>query len=456
MSYSRIKLSDLKASLESQDGQAVEVDVKNVAANADSAPKDASVEAGKDSVKSSSADEVTVGFDDPTEETSEAIKQGEEIHKDLVKMVEVSAALEAYAGILNAVTGRNETVSPELAQSIRVGLRSHDRSYFRDVAPALEDFGAPTGSMQVSLELLDNIKGKLKEVGSAAKVALKKLITLIVDMWNNYVNDIPGMLEQVADLKQKMGKTTYTRGKEKQDFSKLLTIDGKFIGGDLEAIKPVVDVAKALLNDWPKELTSYAETVANGNELEAVKKVGPAITRCFSSFTAVPNNEIPDGLEGPGTVTASPVLPGNRRMYVLFNPTEYENESMSKAEQVFKFKFAEVPGADRHDGGQIDDQWASTPAQICDWMTQILNGIASSKTNIPQLNGMLKTLDSEIRDNSDDAPYSAFHPEAMAAIQGALMQHRAFMGYLIQLVKALLAYYTKHSYHIGEGPGENA
>lgn len=175
MSVSRIKLSDLKASLENQDGQAVEVDVKNVEATAVGAPKDASVEAGKDSVKDSSADEVTVGFDDPTEETAEALKQGEEIHRDLEKFSDVTAALEAYIGILNAVTDRNETVSVELAQSIRIGLRSHDHKYFNDVAPSLEDFGAPTDRMRVSLELLDNIKGKLGEVAASGKEALAKV-----------------------------------------------------------------------------------------------------------------------------------------------------------------------------------------------------------------------------------------------------------------------------------------
>lgn len=187
MSVSRIKLSDLKASLENQEGQAVEVDVKNVEATAVGAPKDASVEAGTDSVKDSSADDVTVGFDDPTEETAEAIRQGEEIHRDLEKMSDCNTAMEGYLDILVQLTDRNETVTPELARAVQIGLEAFDKKYFAGTVPSLEAFGAPTDRMLVSLELMDGLKDKLKEVGGAAKDAAAKFWEWLKSWWEKVV-----------------------------------------------------------------------------------------------------------------------------------------------------------------------------------------------------------------------------------------------------------------------------
>lgn len=388
---------------------------------------------------------ITVGSDS-------ALQKAESVGNDLENISKVEAALEQYQTLLVGMRQKKVKPTPELAKAIKIALESHDRSFFRPVVSSLEDFARPDTRLVASRGLEAAIGDKLKDLGAAAGNALQRLIEMLIDAWNHFTRDTPKLVEELDKTIKAVQGSTLEAGDERAiKGAARLMINGNFIGDSVDVVKNVEKTAQQLLVEWPNALIKLVQTVeASGKQVavsnedsagsahgveEAAQK---ALEATFSQFKQVDSGEAPSSMGAYEIVTRSPIMPGNKAMFIGIGSGTSASENVAN-KNFMKFEFASTGDAE---GGDSSVKIPSKERAVAalNAVKGILANLIGKDTSMSALKNLRKTV-------------STGNPTAKGAIQAALMQHRMFMGYLTSLVKAYIAFYNTV---VDKGQGSDA
>jgi hypothetical protein len=379
------------------------------------------------------ANGITAGSDN-------ALQKAESVGNDLENISKVEAALEQYQTLLVGMRKKGVKPTPELARAIKISLESHDRNFFRPIVSSLEDFARPDTRLVASRGLEAAIGDKLKDLGAAAGNALQRLIEMLIDAWNHFTRDTPKLIEELDKTIKAVQGAELAAGEDLQVKSAgRLMINGNFAGDSVDVVKNVEKTAQQLLVDWPQALIQLVQTIeASGKQVavsnedsagsahgveEAAQK---ALEATFSQFTQVDSGEAPSSMGAYEIVTRSPVMPGNKAMFIGIGSGTSAAENVAD-KNFMKFEFASTGDAESGEAGvKIPSKERAVAALNA--VKGIVANLIGKDTSMGALKNLRKTITSG-------------NPTAKGAVQAALMQHRMFMGYLTTLVKSYIAFY---------------
>lgn len=372
-----------------------------------------------------------------------ALNKAEQVGNDMENFNKVGAALEEFQSILRDHRKRGVKPSPQLARAIQVCLKSHNQTYFRPVIASLEDFARPDASVAVSISLEAQIGGKIKELAAAGKNALKRLLEMIIDAWNHMRRDTVKLIEDLDKTIKAVKAADLDAGADKPvKGGARLMINGEFVGDSVEVVKNVEAVSRELLVEWPAALLNLLGTVKESKQ-QVVPEGGAssagdtsggkikeaaqsAIENTFHKFTQVDSGEAPSSMSNFPTVTRSPVLPGNKALFIGIKDGDDSAEYASD-KSMMKFDFASTGNAE---GGEGSVKIPSKERALAS-----LNAVKGIVANLIAKDTSMNTL-KQLRAKTEKDSYAA------DVIQVSLVQHRQFMGYLTTLIKHYISFYN--------------
>jgi len=380
---------------------------------------------------------ITVGSDS-------ALQKAEAVGNDLENINKVEAALEQYQTMLVGMRKAGKKPTREFAQAVRIALESHDRSFFRPVVASLEDIGRVDTQLVAAKGLESAIGGKLKELGAAAGNAIARLIEMIMDAWNHFRRDTPKLIEELDKTIKSIQAKDLDAGKEVQSKgSGRLMINGNFVGDSVEVVRNVEKTAQELLVEWPQALIKLVGTTQNAGKTQVVATedssvenriedaAQAALEATFAQFKQVDSGEAPSSLSSYSIITRSPIMPGNKAMFIGINDGTNASENVASGKAFMKFDFASVGDAE---GGVEAVKIPSKERAIASLnaVKGIVANLIGKDTSMAALKQLRKSVGSD-------------NKVGQGAVSAALMQHRAFMGYLTSLVKAYIGFYNEVS-----------
>ncbi|QBJ02746.1 internal head protein [Pseudomonas phage Psa21] len=381
---------------------------------------------------------ITVGSDT-------ALQKAEAVGNDLENINKVEAALEQFQTMLVGMRKRGKKPTHEVAQAIKIALESHDRVFFRPIVSSLEDFARPDTQLVASKGLEAAITDKLKDLGKAAGNAVVKLVHMLIDAWNHFTRDTPKLIEELTKITKEL-QTAKLEGGASHDIKGAgrLMINGNFIGDSVEVARNVEKTSRELLVEWPQALIKLATTVEgkgkevvateDANNTDAIEEAAQtALEATFGQFKQVDSGEAPSSLSNFPIVTRSPILPGNKAMFI--GVQDGTNASVNIASSTFmKFDFASTGDVDQAtESVQVPS--AERAIATINAVKEIVGNLIGKDTSMAALKSLGKTLTSDAGTKQGDV--------VRGAIQAALMQHRMYMGYLTSLVKAYIGFYRQ-------------
>lgn len=199
----KIKLSKLLPSLESEDGVAHSVDVKEESAELGKAEVQQVADdgSGKGDV-AEAAFEVEVDGKDFTAIDEASKRQGEAIHKQFERLQETECSLEAYIGVLRGAKATRSSIGSGAAAVIKFDLEARYPKFFTGLIPSVEAYDGDK-SLVVSEQLESNLGSKLKGVGKAIGAALKKFWEWVKGIYAKAKVFIKKLIDAVMGEKQK-------------------------------------------------------------------------------------------------------------------------------------------------------------------------------------------------------------------------------------------------------------
>jgi hypothetical protein len=391
---------------------------------------------------------ITVGSDN-------ALNRAETVGNDLENINKVEAALEQYQTMLVGMRKAGKRPTPEFAKSVKIALESHDRNFFRPVVTSLEDYSRPGNHLVSAKGLEAAIGDKLKDLGAAAGNALKRLLEMLIDAWNHFTRDTPKLIEEldktikaVQGAELSAGDTLQFKGGAR------LMVNGNFVGDSVEIVKNVEKTAQQLLVEWPQALIKLVNTIeAKGKSVAVANEdaggsdgiedaAQAALEATFSQFTQVDSGDAPSSMSNYPIVTRSPVMPGNKAMFIGVQDGGTAAVGVAHMKQFMKFDFASVGDAEGG-AGEVKIPSKERAVAALNAVKGIVANLIGKDTSMAALKQLAKTVTSEKGTKAGDV--------VQGAITAALMQHRMFMGYLTSLVKSYIAFYA----HVaGESTGK--
>lgn len=410
--------------------------------------KEDNIEANEaEHIEPKEADDAVMNVDDAVEDlentgitagSDAALTRAESVGNDLENIEKVEVALEAYCGLLRKMRSQGKTPDRELTQAISICLESHDKAFFRPVVASMENIGRPGSHLVAAKGLESAIMGKMKELGKAAGNAVMRLIEMLVDAWNHFRRDTPKLIEELAAVEKSLKGANLPSGeKMKVAGASRLMINGNFVGDSVEVVRNVEATSKQLLIEWPAALLALVKKVEGSADIssdDVEEAAQTAMEATFSQFKQVPSGESPSNLEGFEFVTRSPVMPGNKAMYIAVADNKLSRVTVAHSKQFMKFEFTSV---DDRDGGEGEVAVPSSERAMASIkaVRDIVGNLIGKDTSTTTLKELRKSLATEKNTPGGSA--------VRGAIQAALMQHRMYMGYLTSLVKAYLVFYKQ-------------
>lgn len=410
--------------------------------------KEDNIEANEaEHIEPKEADDAVMNIDSAVEElentgitagSDQAMNRAETVANDLENINKVEVALEGYQRLLRGLRQDGKTPSRELTQAITICLESHDKAFFRPIVASLEHVGRPGSHLVAARGLEESIGGKLKELGKAAGNAVMRLIEMLIDVWNNFRRDTPKMITELDTvMKQIQGATLSAGEKVNIKGSARLMINGNFAGDSVEVVRNVEKTSRQLLVEWPNALIALVRKVDGQKDItpEAVEEAAQtAMEATFSQFTQVKSGDSPSNLESFDFVTRSPVMPGNKAMYIAMTDNKLQRVGIAHSKQFMRFEFTSI--ADRDSGeGEVSIPSSERAISSLKAVRDIVENLIGKDTSMGTLKELSKSLASD-----KGTPAGSL---VRGAVQAALMQHRMFMGYLTSLVKAYIAFYKE-------------
>lgn len=382
-----------------------------------------------------------------------ALNKAEQVGNDLENFDKVGAALEEFQTILRDIRKKGQKPSPQLARAIQVCLKSHNQTYFRPIIASLEDFARPDSSVAVSISLEASIGGKIKELAAAGKNALARLFEMIIDAWNHLRRDTAQLLTELEKTINAVKQSNLDAGADKSvTGAARLMINGEFVGDSVEVVKNVEAVSRELLVEWPnalikviKDLKSSGQEVAKSGDVggskgpdnEKIEEIAQtALEATFGKFSEVDSGEAPSSLSSFNIITRSPLLPGNKALFIGIGNGTNASANIAENKTFMKFAFESTGNAE---GGDTSVKVPSKERALASLnaVKGIIVNLISKDTSM----NALKTLRKDIAP-AVTGEYSQGNDVARGAVQAALLQHRMFMGYLTTLIKHYISFYN--------------
>ncbi|ARV77344.1 internal head protein [Pseudomonas phage Noxifer] len=350
-------------------------------------------------------------FDDEAADTGEG--EFDEQLEDVEDLSAMQVAVEGYDKILRELDARGEPVSPALAQSIHIGLRSFRDKVLIEGVPSVEDFKDSIGVLTVSQELMNDMGDKVKAVGEAVMNAIKRLLEILVNTAAEIKNDVPGMLQKNDELAKRLSaiQTPY-KGQVDVSGASRLFVKNNFVGDQGVNYAQLRTFADRFMIDYPKFYATLAANIEkswfstydmdNGGEHD-LTELAVIIGEGFrpGMFGVVQTNDVPNG-ERYDNNFASPLLLGNGRVVVHMSKSATK-AGVASLSDVWSVEFARV------DGGANPSMSVSIP-------------------DLHQLKGVLGELDKLIK----QVPYYTEATRKMAQDQRMtkVFTHRMLVGVL--------------------------
>jgi hypothetical protein len=367
-----------------------------------------------------------------TEASDKAQAATDPIAADLQKMEAVEAALEQYIGLLTTMGKKKQPITPELARAIQISVEAFDPTFFKRTVPSVESFGTPMSRAVVSMELLDNLKANAAKIGGAIKEAVKKLIKAVIDAWNYLSHDAGKLLERLNALEPKLkGGALKSGDKQSVKGADRLSINGNFVGDSLEIVKMVGKVSGEIMVQWPTEVGKLMNL--KGEDLE--EKAQGVLESTFSSFKATKDTP-PSALSKYDHVTQSPVLPGNKAMFIGFGASSTASETVSDDKHL-KFDFTSIDGESGGDN-EITIPSADKAVAVIKGVKEIVANFMDNTSS--QVTNTIRLIESYEKLFNDGGKLSE-NSGVYAIAKTSLEHQRMFMGWLVSLVKAYIAFY---------------
>lgn len=365
---------------------------------------------------------------DLTAATDRVLDEADVVAEDLAKIDTVAAALEKYSVLLTGMVKRGKLVDADTAGAIKIALEAFDHNEFARTVPSLEAFGRKSSQLTVSIELLDNVKSKLKAVGAGAKEALKKLFELMVQLWHNFTTDIGKLKGRIDDLRT----SEYVDADTTVPLTSAgrLSIDGEFVGFDADAIRLVSRVADRLLGAWPVALSSvlFAKPNATMDELKDLAK--KAVTESFTGFDLVNSGDVPSEVDG-FHVTRSPVLPGDKALFVGMTTEVFGGNYVGRMEGILSLYFGDASKGGEKDSGEIKVPREDVCRKIASHLLDICTIVEENK----HMTTLVKSVLAQVGKDTGKATTDA----RLACARASVVGQKAFIGYLMGTVKAYVA-----------------
>lgn len=398
------------------------------------------------------ADDAVMNVDHAVEQLEESgvtlgaeasLQKAEAVGHDLENINKVEAALESYQGMLKEMKAKGRRPTPELVAAISIGLQSHDRSFFKPVIASLEDYARPDTHLVASMGLEAAIGEKMKELGQAAGNAVMKIIEMLMDAWNHLRRDTPKLIEELDRLGKGLQTANLDTSKKVSiKGASRLMINGEFIGDSVEVARNVEKVSRELLVEWPGALIKLVNSVEGAskevavaneafNDSQVEEAAQAALEATFHSFKQIDNGEAPSALADFSIVTRSPILPGNHAMYIGVSDAGSASDTV-KSKTLMNFAFDRAGDRDAADG-EVNLPSPERAVAALKAIRDIVGNLIAKDTSLSQLKELRKNLSS--KDTGGEV--------VRGAIKSALMQHRAYMGWLISLVKAYIGFYSE-------------
>lgn len=180
----KTKLTKLITSLESQDGTAKVVDVKEESATLPKPELKTSEDDGSSKNEIETAHQnVDAGMKDYTAVDEASKRKGEEIHKQLERLSEASGSLEAYVGILRGAVKNRQGLDGATARVIAQDLQAQYPKFFKPMIASLESISLEDESEGSSSKEVANTEQAAKEGESK----LGKLKGAVVEGWKKFM-----------------------------------------------------------------------------------------------------------------------------------------------------------------------------------------------------------------------------------------------------------------------------
>lgn len=192
------------------------------------------------------------GVDDTAymEPEADYAEDTEEAFNDLDEVEGATAALEAYADILQGMQRKGYEVSVEMAAVMQIGLESIDANMFSNVVVSVEDADAGESS---SKSTLDKVLAKLKELWEIAKKIAAKALAQAANFWNYVATNTKPVALELANALVAFNKATDVPAKvELTNASALLQVDGKLTTA--AAVTELAEIVEKLAVQYPSAI----------------------------------------------------------------------------------------------------------------------------------------------------------------------------------------------------------
>lgn len=223
------------------------------------------------------------------------------IVNELTKVESVQTALENYIGLVSNRHHRGHDVDHDLAKAIGIALESFDSKYFSNTIPSMESFVSPLTRPKASIEALDNLRDKAKEVSTVALDFIKKLIRIVVETYQRIKQNVGKQIERVSKLMKRVKENDLS------EETRTIAIPRELILGDTGeswvGVDPVqgVTIIRTLFDSIEKNGPRALKAALAGKTTD--DKALALAKGMFGTATKVNDN---------GVRYASPVVPGNR------------------------------------------------------------------------------------------------------------------------------------------------
>lgn len=338
----------------------------------------------------------------PKGESMSYLAQWNEVSEDLSKIQRLGSSLERYRDLL---AGR-DVVTGATADVISVALESID-----------PDFDIKEGS-KITLRAI-------KEGIIAAAKATRDIVRYIWELLNSFYVKFTGSIRRVRrtqeSISRRLGKLGSATTYQKMSVAGVqrLSIDGNFVGLDLNHLNDIKDLTNYILNHYPKSVAKIARNSsrqflnildkskdASSNEVagEVVEAFANILQRDFTpppGHAPLQQRELTTAEKG---VHRSVVLPGNVAFIYtppdvisqMLNNSKVANEDVVRRSFTMQFAELQLNVADRSER-EIDVPSVRTLSEITQLISSILSLAEKAETGQRDFSTVKVVVDDAIR-----------------------------------------------------------
>lgn len=358
------------------------------------------------------------------------LAQWKELDEDLGKIQKMSSSLERYRDLL---AGR-DVVTGATAEVISVALESID-----------PDFDIKEGS-KITLRAI-------REGIIAAAKATRDIVRYIWELLNSFYVKFTGSIRRVRrtqeNISRRLGKLGSATTYQKMSVAGVqrLSIDGNFVGLDINHLTDIKELTNYILNIYPRSVTKIArncsrqflnimDSEAEASSQELAGKVVESFADILQRDFTPPNGHAP--LQARELTTAekgvhrSVILPGNVAFIYtppdvirqLIGNSKVANEDVIRRSFTMQFAELQLNVADRSDR-EIDVPSIRTLSEITQVISSILSLAEKAEAGRRDFASVKVVVDDAIRQIAERAEEGGKSHNAVLSIIGEISKKLA-------------------------------